>query len=170
MEVTGEVCPATHQGSPRAGSAPGAQGDGASRTGSAHKEKAAFTLRGRGGCPSVSPWPARPGSAQALGGGGEGSRPLVGGCSDEKALCGEVPSPVLPRPVAAVVKDALLEERRELAHGVFGQRQPHLVDVQRGRGRLEHHAEKVPEVPLGRDERQRHGQDTGREESSGRNA
>lgn len=111
-----------------------------------------------------------PGSAQALGGGGEGSKPLVGGCSDEKALCGEVPSPVLPCPVAAVVEDTLLEEWRELAHGVFGQRQPHLLDVQRGRGRLEHHAEKVPEVPLGRDKRQRHGQDTGREEAAGRNA
>ena len=94
-----------------------------------------------------------------------GAQAPGGGCSNQKALCGGLASPALPRPVAAVVEDALPEERRELAHRVFGQRQPHLVDVQRGRGRLEHHAEEVPEVPLGRDERQRHGQGTGREEA-----
>lgn len=62
-----------------------------------------------------------------------GPGPRLGSRSDEKALRGVAPSPALPRPVAAVVEDALLEERRELADGVFGQCQPHLVDVQRGR-------------------------------------
>lgn len=66
----------------------------------------------------------------------------------EKALRDGPRHPALPRPVAAVVKDPLLEEGRELTDGVFGQRQPHFVDVQGRRRRLEHHAEKVPEVLL----------------------
>lgn len=66
-------------------------------------------------------------------------------------------SAALPRPVAAVVKDSLLEERRELTNGVFGKGQPHLVDVQGGCGGLEHHAEKVPEVFLRKRQEPTHG-------------
>lgn len=66
-------------------------------------------------------------------------------------MLADPPSPlVLPRPVAAVVEDSFLEERRELANAVFGEGQSHLVDVQRRCRRLQHHAEKVPEVFLGR--------------------
>lgn len=57
--------------------------------------------------------------------------------------------PVLPGPVAAVVKDSFLEEWRELTNGVFRKSQPHFADVKGRRGRLEHHTEKVPEVFLG---------------------
>lgn len=38
-------------------------------------------------------------------------------------------SPSSTRPVAAVVKDSFLEERRELTDGVFRKSQPHFVDV-----------------------------------------
>lgn len=57
-------------------------------------------------------------------------------------------TPALPSPMAAVVKDPFLEERREFTDGVLREHQPHFVDVQGGRGRLEHHTEKVPEVFL----------------------
>lgn len=88
-----------------------------------------------------------------------GRLPRAGRAPSTRRHCtgGSSVTPALPRPVAAVVKDPLLEERRELTNGVFGKGQPHLADVQGGRRRLEHHAEKVPEVFLRKRQEPKHG-------------
>lgn len=62
--------------------------------------------------------------------------------------------------MAAVVKDSFLEERWELTNGMFRQGQPHFVDVKGRCRRLEHHTEKLPEVFLGQDKSEEHGQDS----------
>lgn len=51
--------------------------------------------------------------------------------------------------VAAVLEDALLEERRELADSVFGQMETAVcVDSERRAGGRQHHPEQVPKITL----------------------
>lgn len=54
----------------------------------------------------------------------------------------------LAGPMAAVVKNTFPEEGGELADGVFRQSEPHFVNVQRRRWRLQHCRKKAPEVFL----------------------
>ena len=54
--------------------------------------------------------------------------------------------------MAAVLEDALLEERRELTDGVFGQMEtPVCIGSERRSGGQQHHPEQVPKVTLQKD-------------------
>lgn len=50
--------------------------------------------------------------------------------------------------MAAVLEDALLEERRELADGVFGEMETVCVSSERRARGQQHHPEQVPQITL----------------------